>query len=379
MKVKFLFSLGAMVLIIMVTVLASVAQTNPIRVGYIPIGTPNASAPLMIGAELAKVLGVDAKLIPFNSGPEIDKAFASGKVDVAMMGEAPFLSLVASAPGKFICINTGNRSYFLLGLLVHQESPYKDISDLKGKKLAVPTGSVTHLWILNLLKTHRMTEKDVELVNMVVKDAMPALKAKQIDAFAWVTLVGEQARKEGWGKLINFTGDAKGEGAVADGMFSCANHVVSKEFMDKNPELLQAWEDIYIMAMQFMMEHPVAAGERWAKEGGAPLEVYIEGFPDSAPYPYMDYNYYGMLEYMASFLRKGGQPIPENLFRFTDNRPAAISQNKGIMFKFPPPMYKKRGYLPGIKYNWEERNTPLQTLLKPYAEELKSKRIGEMK
>jgi ABC-type nitrate/sulfonate/bicarbonate transport system substrate-binding protein len=381
MKHKFLFSLCSIALIIIAyAALASAAQISPIRVGYIPIGTPNASAPLEIGAEIANMLGIDAKLIPFNSGPEINKAFTSGNVDIAMMGEAPFLSLIASAPGKFICINTGNRSYFLLGLIVRQESPYRDISDLKGKKLAVPIGSVTHLWILNLLRTYRMTEKDIELANMVVKDAMPALKAKQIDAFAWVTLVGEQAKKEGWGKLINFTGDAKGEGAFADGMFSCANHVVSKEFMDKYPELLQAWEDIYVMTMQFMMEHPVAAGERWAREGGAPLEVYIDGFPDSAPYPYMDYNYYGMLEYMASFLRKTTlQSLPENLFPFTDNKPAAISQNKGIMFKFPPPMYKKRGYLPGIKYNWDERNVPLQTLLKPYVEELRNKHVGEIR
>ncbi len=380
MKHRFLFSLSASVLIIIAfAVFSLAAESKAIRVGYMPFGTPNASAPMQIGAEIATMLGIDTTLVAFNSGPEMNKAFEAGNVDVGIVGEAPFLSLVNSSPGKFICINSANRSYFLVGLITRKEAPYKDISDLKGKKLAVPIGSVTHLWIMNLLKTRHMSEKDLELVNMVVKDAIPALKEKRIDAFAWVTLVGVQAKQEGWGKLINFTGDARAEGVFKDGMFTCANHVVSKEFMEQNPKLLQAWEDIYILTNQFMMAHPVATGQRWAKEGDVSLEIYIEGFPDCAPYPYIDYNYYEMLEYDAAFLREKQLPfLPSNLSPFIDNKPAAISQNKGIMFKFPPPMYKERGFLPGVKYNWEERNIPLQTLLKPYVEELKNKHVGEI-
>jgi hypothetical protein len=42
-------------------------------------------------------------------------------------------------------------------------------------------------------------------------------------------------------------------------------------------------------------------------------------------------------------------------------------------------MYKKRGYLPGVKINWDEKNIPITTLLKPYVDELKAKRVGELK
>ena len=355
------------------------AQSKAIRVGYMPIGTPDASAVLEVGKEIADMLEIDSNLIPFQSGPAMISAYVSGELDVGIIGEAPFLSLVNRAPGKFISINSALNSYFLQGLVAGKDTPYKNISDLKGKKLAVPVGSATHLWIQNLIRTCNMTEKDVNIVNMAAKDAVPALKAGQIDGFAWAVVVGVQAELEGWGRIINFTGDATGPGVFSNGMFMCNNHVAAKEFMDKYPKLLQAWEDIYIVAMQFMMEHPVATGVRWAKEGGVPAEVYVNAFPCLAPYPYVDANYYGMLDNMAAFLKKATLPdLPTDLTPFIDGAAASISRKKGIAFRFPSPLYKTRNYLPGVKYDWGERDIPIKTLLKPYVDELKAKRIGEL-
>jgi len=61
-----------------------------------------------------------------------------------------------------------------------------DVAGLKGKKVGVEVGFVSHLLLMNALKSANLTDKDIEIVNMPTDQTPQALKSGQVDAIvAW--------------------------------------------------------------------------------------------------------------------------------------------------------------------------------------------------
>jgi ABC-type nitrate/sulfonate/bicarbonate transport system substrate-binding protein len=359
---------------------AARAQAKEIRVGHIPIGVVESSTAVLIGAKMAEMLGIKVTLSTFNAGSAVATALISGEIDFGTFGDVPFLSAVARAPGRIVALNPCSLSYWTTTIVARNDTPYKSIKDLAGKKLAVPVGSVTHVWVSQLLRTAGMTDKDVNIISMVARDAVPALKAGQIDVFAWGNLTGLQAEEEGWGKNVFWTFDAKGEGAFKNGMFMATTHAGRRAFLDQNPKLSQAWEDIFITAQQFIMDHVVAASAVYAKEGGVSLKLAVEAMLLVPPYPYNENHFVGMLEQFGKSLRDSGlvKNVPEDSKVYIDDSFAQNSRKRGIEFKHPAPLYPERGKLPGSKIDWNEANVSLDKLLQPYVDDLKKKGTADL-
>jgi len=130
------------------------------------------------------------------------EAFSAGKVDACGMTNGDQLVTGASgAPSVAILIN----DYSNGNDMVVARAGIDQIEQLKGKKVGVEVGFVSHLLLLNALKAHKLSPKDSTIVNVPTDQTPQALKSRSVDAIvAWQPNSG-QALKEVAGSKAVFT------------------------------------------------------------------------------------------------------------------------------------------------------------------------------
>src|SRR5689334_10389510 len=102
--------------------------------------------------ELAKITGAfnDApykvRFARFDYGPPLVQAAASGNIDLGSVGDVPPITGAATQFGfKIVGVQRGSdQTKAAENIVVPKGSPIQTLSDLKGKKLAVPQGSSAH-------------------------------------------------------------------------------------------------------------------------------------------------------------------------------------------------------------------------------------------
>ncbi|MDD4837844.1 MAG: NrtA/SsuA/CpmA family ABC transporter substrate-binding protein, partial [Synergistaceae bacterium] len=114
------------------------------------------------------------------SGPKQVQAMAAGELDIAEgLGAAAVIVGIANGVDITI-IGANSRSPEAFAVVV-KNSKVKEISDLRGKKIAGLRGSVVHQLFVELLYKERLTEKDVEFFPMPLSAAASALIAERVD------------------------------------------------------------------------------------------------------------------------------------------------------------------------------------------------------
>ena len=86
----------------------------------------------------------------------------------------------------------------------------KTLQDLKGKKVAFETGSVSQFFFDAVLKQDGMSEKDVTVVNMTATDAGVAFAARQVDAAVTWEPALSQGANAAHGHLLLSSADKPG-------------------------------------------------------------------------------------------------------------------------------------------------------------------------
>jgi NitT/TauT family transport system substrate-binding protein len=129
-----------------------------------------------------KEAGVDVEFEWFDYVASMD-AFAAGQLDaVAMTNGDALVTGATGAKSVMILINDySNGNDMVVG-----GPGISSLKDLKGKKVGVEIGFVSHLLLLDGLKNNGMTEADVELVNVPTNETPQVLSSGQVDAIvAW--------------------------------------------------------------------------------------------------------------------------------------------------------------------------------------------------
>jgi NitT/TauT family transport system substrate-binding protein len=128
------------------------------------------------------------------------EAFSAGKVDAVGMTNGDQLVTGASgAPSVALLLNdfsNGND-------MIVAKAGIEKIEQLKGKKIGVEVGFVSHLLLLNALKQAKLSDKDIELVNVPTDQTPQALKSGSVDAIvAWQPNSGQALREVAGSKAI---------------------------------------------------------------------------------------------------------------------------------------------------------------------------------
>lgn len=204
MKLIFKTLMGVLAAVMLFSTAAKAAE--PLRVGY-------SDWPGWVIWEVAlekgwfKKEGLDVKFEWFDYVASMD-AFGAGKIDVVGMTNGD--TLVTGSTGAksviFLLNDYSNGNDMVIG-----KPGINSIKELKGKKIGVEVGFVSHLLLLNALKKNGMTEKDVELVNVPTNETPQVLASGQVDAIvAWQPSSGIALKQVPGSKAIYTSADEPG-------------------------------------------------------------------------------------------------------------------------------------------------------------------------
>ena len=116
---------------------------------------------------------------PFLKGGDINFFLGEKKLDAGVAGDMP----VISAGANFETANTLIMQYGFSSIVAKKPSL---TSELKGKKIGFPFGSISHYSLLKTLSLEGITEKQVKLIPMEITELTDALQSGKIYAFsAW--------------------------------------------------------------------------------------------------------------------------------------------------------------------------------------------------
>ncbi|MBP2656079.1 MAG: ssuA 8 [Firmicutes bacterium] len=208
--------------------------------------------------------GIEIKYDMYLSGPPMIEAFAGNRADFAHTGDMPPVSARSSG----IDVKVIGRAGYTPGgnaLLVSPDSPYKAVSDLKGKKIAVQVGSSAHHFLILLLQQNGLSVSDVNVVNLPASDHQAALETKNVDAVVtW----------EPWSSVLE---NAKAGKILADSSTGVKRYIgvllVRNEFAQKYPDYAARLLKVNDRAAEFIKTHQDEALEVISRESKLPVSA----------------------------------------------------------------------------------------------------------
>jgi NitT/TauT family transport system substrate-binding protein len=260
----------------------------------IGIGTQNTTTNTVTGGIVLKELGLLEKHLPktgkyagmkyslswqnATSGPPITNGMMADNIQIGMMGDYPLL--VNGATGQA----TGNQTQLVSiiaynaygggnGIVVHKDSPYFDLGDLKGKNVSVPFGSAAHGMMLHALQLHGLSPDFWNLVSQSPEVGSTNLQEKRIDAHGDFVPFAELLPFRGFARKIYDGAETK--------IPTFHAVVVRKDFAEKYPEIVTAYISALLEANDWVRKNPKLAAEKIEQWTGISKEVvYIFLGPD---------------------------------------------------------------------------------------------------
>jgi NitT/TauT family transport system substrate-binding protein len=258
---------------------AHAADKEVVTIG---IGTQNTTTNTVTGGVVIKELKLLEKYLPktgkyakvewkldwqnFTSGPPVTNGMIAGKLQIGMMGDYPLL--VNGATGQQ---NKGNETQLIAviaynafgsgnGVVVHKDSPYYELADLKGKTVSVPFGSAAHGMMLQAMQERGWPADYWNLVSQSPEVGTTNLQEKKIDGHGDFVPFADLLPYRGFARKI-FDG-AQTKVPTFHGV------VVRKEFADKYPVAVVAYIRALMEANDWVRKDPKAAAakiEQWTK------------------------------------------------------------------------------------------------------------------
>ncbi len=210
-------------------------------------------------------LGLDVTLAdPFPTGVDAINALEAGEVDIIQVGVPAVAAAQQGVELSFIGNYSGSsvqRSVDETAAIVAAEDSGidpEDLSTLEGATIATSFGTINHLYLLGLLKDLRIDVEDMELVNTPPPDMPVALETGGVDAIVnwdpWPITIQDQV--EGSYEVVRGGGYIPFIGYI----------VTTPDYVENNPELVEAFLTARATADQWIRENPDDAADaatRW--------------------------------------------------------------------------------------------------------------------
>lgn len=161
------------------------ASAQTIKIGY---RAHDGYAPLFVGIEkgIFKKYGIDVETFRFDSTNQIVEAMLAGKIDASLGGvNIPIVMKTEEKSHGAMKIFTSYEETAenpTACFIVRYDSPIESVSDLKGKKISLPSGSTPLIVYKAMLKTNKVNFADTEVTSMSTDLQLSALESGQMDA-----------------------------------------------------------------------------------------------------------------------------------------------------------------------------------------------------
>ncbi|HWV18104.1 MAG TPA: sulfonate ABC transporter substrate-binding protein [Rhodocyclaceae bacterium] len=168
-------------------------STKEVRIGFQKYGTlALLRAKGTLEPRLAKE-GISVKWAEFPGGPQLLEALNIGSVDFGNTGETP--PVFAQAAGAdLLYVAYEPPAPAGEAILVSKNSAIKNVSDLKGKRVALNKGSNVHYLLVRALENAGLSLADIQPIYLAPADGRAAFQSGSVDA--WVIWDPFQAAAE---------------------------------------------------------------------------------------------------------------------------------------------------------------------------------------
>jgi len=185
----------------------------------------------------------------FKAGPEIMTAFAAGELDMAYVGEAPSTTAVANKAARVVVLAQVNTEGSAL-VVSQKNSEIKELTDLRGKTIAVPGHSTVQDFLLRrTLRGNGMDPLQVNIIVLKPPEMIAALRTGQIDAFiAWEPYPSKAGTMSIGRNLMS--------SRQMWPAHPCCVLVSDQSFVDSHPETAAAVVKAHIQATDFIHRNP---------------------------------------------------------------------------------------------------------------------------
>jgi NitT/TauT family transport system substrate-binding protein len=207
----------------------------------------------------------------FTSGPPVTNGMMANKLQFGMMGDYPLVvngftfQSNPESKSRLIAVAAYNRFGSGNGLVVHKDSPYFELSDLKGKLVSVPFGSAAHGMVLKAMQDRGWPPDYFQLVSQSPEVGSTNLQEKKIDGHADFVPFAELLPFRGFARKI-FDG-------VETNLPTWHGVVVRTDFAEKYPEVVVAYIKALIAANEWFRADPKLASEKIQEWTGINKEV----------------------------------------------------------------------------------------------------------
>lgn len=224
-----------------------------------PFSGQNTINVVLSKTDLLQKRGIETKFQTFASGPDVNEAVASGRVQVGNGGNFPFTSLIdRGLPVKALAVVAPNLKH---STVAPKDSPLKSLADLKGSNppavIGIVTGSSSEFYFTQAAEvTGLQIGKDVALKNMPPSEqiTLPRGVAAVVPWEPTVTIITEERKA---GKEID---------TIFPYNFYEGRFYVRQEIIDNAPDVAQAISDAFIEATLWIRLKPEEAADFLAAE-----------------------------------------------------------------------------------------------------------------
>lgn len=243
----------ALLLLILILMVAGTAfSEEKIKIGYMPIAM---SLPTFVAVEkgLFEQEGLKVEITPFETSTLIISALIAGRIDADCSSGTPgFWFAEQSTPDQFKLFLTygattlKNPSFVVM---VKKDSPLKDITDLKGKRVGTSPPGVSALALTKAIIRAKMDPESITFQEVPPPLAISALAAGRIDAFFGTEPMGMMAVSQGVGRYLV---DEPEVLLKLENGFAGAGFGFSAQFLKQRPLLAKRVKSAYYKAVDLI-------------------------------------------------------------------------------------------------------------------------------
>ena len=243
-------------------------ETVDLRVAYMPNMGSNSLLATDLNMGYFELMGLNVTLTEFQGGPQEIAAMASGDIDISQIGHGAH-ALCIEGQAKIFHLDCTSLAD---AVVANTDKGINSIADLKGKTIAVSSGTSAEI-ILNLaLASAGLTQDDVTLVEMDANGMVSAMVSGGVDACAT------------WSPSTMTIANALGDKALTlatnndyvDQVTFPSSFITTEKFANENHDVLVRFSRALLMAQDYRADNIEEVAKWLAKQCKADEQTMLD-------------------------------------------------------------------------------------------------------
>ena len=201
-----------------------------------------------------KEQGLDVTINDFRGGAQSLQALVGGSVDIVTGAYEHTIRMQAKGQAIRAVIELGRFPGIVVGLRKERAASYKSAADLKGTKIGVSApGSSTNFFVMYLMSKAGLKPSDASYIGVGIgPSAVAAMKKGEIDAISNLDPMMTKLEQDGDIKVVADSRTEEGTRAIFGGSNPAAVLYARQDFIDKNPNTMQALVNAFHKTLQWL-------------------------------------------------------------------------------------------------------------------------------